>query len=119
MLCCIRVGLEVYIGQYNVNINLNDNGIFGFTYIYGLVGLVVLIVLFVRLIIKSTFVFKKTNNNFYVMYFSMLLLLAYNVIMWYWYAGGTFVLIIMICVLEEEVARIKETGNFAEDMISV
>lgn len=104
---------------YNVNINLNDNGIFGFTYIYGLVGLVVLIVLFVRLLIKSTFVFKKTNNNFYVMYFSMLFLLAYNVIMWYWYAGGTFVLIIMICVLEEEVARIKETGNFAEDMISV
>lgn len=104
---------------YNVNINLNDNGIFGFTYIYGVVGLAVLIALFIRLIIKSVYVFRKTNSNFYVMYFSMLLLLAYNVIMWYWYAGGTFILIIMICLLEEEVARIKEIGDFTEDIISV
>ena len=95
---------------FNININLNDNGIFGFTYIYGLVGLAVLITLFIRLFIKSVYVFKKTNNNFYIMYLSMLLLLAYNIIMWYWYACGTFILIIMICLLEEEVKRIKEFG---------
>lgn len=104
---------------YNVNINLNDNGMFGFTYIYGLVGLMILVILFIRLIVKSVYVFKNTNNNFYIMYFCMLLLLTYNVIMWYWYAGGTFILIIMICILEEAVARIKGIGGFAEEMISV
>lgn len=104
---------------YNVNINLNDNGIFGFTYVYGFVGLAVLLILFIRLIVRSVYVFKKTNNNFFVMYFSMLFLLAYNVIMWYWYAGGTFILIIMICILEEAVACIKKNGNCAEKMVNV
>ena len=93
---------------YNININLNDNGIWGFTYIYGIIGLVLMLILFIKMLYQAFCVYRETNNNFYIMYLSILGILAYNVIMWYWYAGGTFILIIFMCALEEQVANINK-----------
>lgn len=101
---------------YNLNINLNDNGIFGFTYIYGIIGLVILLVLFAKMVVQSIHVYKRTNNNFYIMYLCMIAFMAYNVIMWYWYAGGTFILVLFMCILEENVWKID--SNKEEEWLS-
>ena len=89
----------------NRNIGLNDNGIFGFAYIYGLIGVAVIIVLFVKLGWNAWKYYKKTSNNIFIMYVVMQILLAYNIIFWYWKADGTFIMVLMLAITEELTCR--------------
>lgn len=94
---------------FHLKIGLNDNGIFGYAYIYGVLGATLIIVLFVKALKQALCIFKKKDNNFYLTYLTLLVLFAYNVIMWYWCASGTFLLILLICILEDETLKCRDT----------
>lgn len=85
----------------NRNIGLNDNGIFGFAYIYGLIGIVAIVVLFIKLGRNAWTYYKESNNNIFIMYVIMQIFLAYNIIFWYWQADGTFIMVLMLAITEE------------------
>ena len=94
---------------FHLKMNLNDNGIFGYAYIYGILGAAVIITVFVKMVKQAICVFKEKDNNFYLMYLALILVFAYNVIMWYWFASGTFLLILLICILEDEFQKCRDT----------
>jgi hypothetical protein len=85
---------------YNISINLNDNGMYGFMYIYGIVGVIVVIVLMIRMFKMSYKIFKRTDNTVFLMYMILHVCMSYNIIGWYWWNDGTFILILMLCILE-------------------
>lgn len=88
-------------GFYN-HIYLNDNGIFGFAYIYGLIGIIAIILVVFKLIKIIVPVIKKNSTIIIVlMFFLMQFVASYNVTFWYWKADGTFLLVIMLCVAEQ------------------
>lgn len=91
----IKAGLDM-------NINLNDNGLWGFVYIYGLIGLIFVIILFVKFIRFAFNLFRKKENLFYLMYICFIVILSYNIIFWYWRYDGAFLLIVVLCLLEHE-----------------
>ncbi|WP_022767909.1 O-antigen ligase family protein [Butyrivibrio sp. NC2007] len=86
-------------GLYN-NIFLNDNGLYGFAYIYGIIGLIWYIWLSVKMIICSFKVAKKGDYRF-------LLLVVYlqvvspNIITWYWRPMYSLFLAIMLALMEQ------------------
>lgn len=90
----VRAGLDR-------NIGLNDNGIFGFAYIYGLIGVIAIVILFIKLGKNAWTYYKKSNNNVFLMYVIMQIFLAYNIIFWYWQADGTFIMVLMLAITEE------------------
>ncbi len=81
-------------------IYLNDNGIFGLMYIYGYVGLVVFVLLFIRLAYVAWIIYKEKNVYFMIMYLILLLIQAVNITAWYWQYDGIFVLLIVMCMAE-------------------
>lgn len=88
-------------GFYN-HIYLNDNGIFGFTYIYGLIGVTAVILIVIKTL--KIVLPEIKNIPLYVvvlMFFIMQIVSSYNVTFWYWKADGTFLLVIMLCIAEQ------------------
>lgn len=85
----------------NENINLNDNGMYGFTYIFGLSGVIVISVLVYKFFKTAIYIYKKTGNTIPILYICMNVCLAYNIIFWYWNADGNFLLILMLCYVQQ------------------
>lgn len=106
-----------YKAGFNMNIYLNDNGIFGFGYIYGIVGTMTIIILFIRMFLQSIKIYKIQDNKIYIMYMLMLMLLSYNVIMWYWYPAGTFLLVILMCAMEKTILEDFENKKNIEKVV--
>ena len=91
----------------NDEIYLNDNGIYGYMYIYGTLGVIIVAVLMFKLLKKAIHIFKDNGNTIPLMYLILNICLCYNIIFWYWKADGTFILVIMLCYIEELERRIK------------
>lgn len=88
-------------GFYN-HINLNDNGIFGFAYIYGLIGITTIILIVIKILKIVLSEIKNNSLNVIVLMFVMMqIILSYNITFWYWKADGTFLLVIMLCMAEK------------------
>lgn len=84
------------------HIYLNDNGIFGFTYIYGLIGLAAILFAAIKLLkIVIPEIKKKPTVIIVLMFIMMQIIASYNVTFWYWKADGTFLLVIFLCVAEQ------------------
>lgn len=86
---------------YTSRIYLNDNGVFGFFYIYGLLGLLALGKLFIKMLRGAWFMLKKKNAVVPFSYLVMIAIMAYNIIFWYWHPDGTMLLVLMMCWIEE------------------
>ncbi len=98
------VAAETAAGYYVYNswgYILNDNGIFGFAYIYGALG-----VLWCGwLYIKNLFISFKARKQLcyeYYPYFIYLCLIIVNLLNWYWHITCSIVLCIMLSLLEHD-----------------
>ena len=87
---------------YHLSIGLNDNGMYGFTYIYGLLGVAVIVLVSIKFLKRAYCIYKANGNTIYLMYMILNICLAYNIIFWYWKSDGTFILVLMMCLLEQK-----------------
>ena len=84
------------------HIYLNDNGIFGFAYIYGLIGVIAVILIVIKALKIVLPEIKNNSINVIVLMFIMMQIVSsYNVTFWYWKADGTFLLVIILCIAEQ------------------
>ena len=86
-------------GIYDL-IYLNDNGIYGFTYIYGLFGLAWYIWLSIKMFICSIKALKECDYK-YVLYTVYLQVICANIIWWYWYFSFGLIFTIMLAMMED------------------
>ena len=92
-------------------IYLVDNGIFAFFYVYGLLGLGVVITWVVFLLKKSIYIYIKTENVFPIIFVLFNIILGYNIIFWWWKPEWTFISVIFMCYLEKEVLKIRKSAE--------
>lgn len=86
-------------GLYD-KINLNDNGMYGFAYIYGLLGIAWYIWLSIKMFICS---YKAYKNGIYrfLLYSLFIQIICINIIWWYWRFSFGLVFAIMLAMMEE------------------
>lgn len=95
----------------NKGIYLVDNGIFGFWYVYGFLGVVLIVCLMGRALKMAWHLYQQKEDNVPIMYLGMICLMAYNIIFWYWNADGTFILVLMLCYIEQRYKQSIEEGR--------
>lgn len=81
-------------------IALNDNGLFGFAYIYGIIGLIWYVWLSVKMLICSFKTAKKGDYRF-LLYTVFLQVICANIIWWYWRFSFAIVFTILLAIMEE------------------
>lgn len=90
-------------GIYN-KIYWVDNGIFGFAYFYGLLGVIWVMILFGKIYIMASKVRKKLKCYiFYIMPFYWLIAMYTEM---HWYYNSFFVMTLFICMLEAKFRKI-------------
>jgi O-antigen ligase len=81
---------------------LVDNGIFGFMYIYGILGLLVWFWWFAKIGIISLKLYLHSNTYFSIMYFIALGIMSLTVIHWFWNEDALLILVLFICIIENQ-----------------
>ncbi len=81
-------------------IALNDNGLFGFAYIYGILGLIWYVWLCIKTFVCSFNAAKKGDYRF-LLYTVFLQVICTNIIWWYWRFSFALVFTIMLAIMEE------------------
>lgn len=89
---------------------LGDNGVFGFAFIYGIVGLSWLISLFFYFIKHGLNILKTNNNIIYIMFPIFLILTSINEIHWYWDIGPV-IFAIFIILFNLEISKVEGEKN--------
>jgi hypothetical protein len=84
----------------NNNIYLNDNGIFGFAYIYGIIGIIWYVWLTIKMFICSFKAVSKGDYRF-LLFTVYLQVICVNIIHWYWRFSFVVVFTIMLVLMEE------------------
>lgn len=80
--------------------SLNDNGIFGYAYVYGMLGLTFVGILVLKIIIDSIRVYIRTSSLFPISYITFLIPIAYNIIFWWWKPDSTLLLGIYLAIVD-------------------
>ena len=91
---------------------LPDNGIIGFVYIYGLLGIVWVFILFYKIINASYFCYRKEKNLFFLVYFIFEIGNLYIGMHWYYYYTLPFILVLVL--LNLKYCELKKKGKFNE-----
>ncbi len=91
---------------------LADNGVLGFFYIYGLVGMIWLGQLFIRLIKGSWNLYRTSNCYFFLLYFIFETANLYIGMHWYYYYFLPFVMVIIL--LDYDTHCIKTYGRILD-----
>ena len=91
---------------------LADNGIIGFAYIYGLLGIVWVFILFYKIINASYFCYRKEKNLFFLVYFIFEIGNLYIGMHWYYYYTLPFILVLVL--LNLKYCELKKKGEFNE-----
>lgn len=95
----------------NENYFLADNGIIGFLYIYGIVGIIWLILFFIKIFRCSIYVYKEKQNIFYITYCIFEIGNLYIGMHWYYYYTVPFILAIILLDYDVEKIKEKEKNN--------
>lgn len=82
-------------GYYN-SIVLADNGIFGFVYCFGVIGLIWIVELYIQNYKKAIFLYRKNKTYIYLMYLIFETGNLYMGMHWYYYYTLPFVLILTL-----------------------
>lgn len=90
---------------------LNDNGIFGFMYMYGGLGLFWAAWRYITSIKKGIRIKKCLNKYTYMMYSIYTIVISASLIHWYWQRSTCFLMILMWIVIQEEITNLKEERN--------
>ena len=86
----------------NESVLLVDNGIFAFTYVYGIIGLIAVIILFSKML-RLAWMLYKVQNKYIGLVFSIFnIAIIYNIAFWWWKSPWTIIMIIMMCKMEHE-----------------
>lgn len=101
---------SVVMSRYDKGYYFNDNGIIGFYYLYGAIGVMWLIIFFIYMLKKGYYLYKKKNNYCYLGYS------IYNIItcitMLYCYAqNGAFYLTVILVILQYETNQDDNLNN--------
>lgn len=86
---------------------LEDNGIFAFFYVYGFVGLAIVLIFFFYLLRQSIIVMKRIGDPMYLCIAVFCLISSYNIIFWWWKQDWTFIILLLICCCETRVKELK------------
>ena len=78
---------------------LVDNGVFGFIYIYGGVGIIWIAALWTKLIKMSRKVFENKNITYFLLFYLFFIVTCINELHWY-YDSGIGVFILSLCILD-------------------
>lgn len=95
-----------YSGISN-DIFLVDNGIFAFTYVYGLFGLAAVGCLWARMLIDSLRLCLDGGDVIYLMYVIASVVMCQNIIFWWWQGGWMLLFPLMYCSLETEISKLE------------
>lgn len=82
-----------------------DNGIFGFVYSYGLLGIVFVATLFFKSMKLALKLCKSRGELLPFMFILLNIVLSYNIVFWWWKGEWVFSLIFFVCYLETEISR--------------
>ena len=82
-----------------------DNGIFGFIYSYGLLGVIFAATLFLKSIKLALKFFNNRGELLPFMFILLNIVLSYNIVFWWWKSEWVFCLIFCVCYLETEKSR--------------
>ena len=92
-------------GMFN-KIYLVDNGIFGFMYIYGSLGILWFVTLWYKMITCGYKIMKKNKNIVYFLFATFFVITSIDEAHWYWQSGFC-ILVIFILMLEYETKKLK------------
>ena len=95
-----------YSGISN-DIFLVDNGIFAFTYVYGLFGLAAVCYLWVRMLFDSLRLCLGGGDAIYLMFVIASVVMCQNIIFWWWQGGWMLLFPLMYCSLETEMSKLE------------
>ncbi len=84
---------------YYKRMYLIDNGVFGFIYIYGGVGIIWIAALWTKLIKMSRKVFENKNITYFLLFYLFFIVTCINELHWY-YDSGIGVFILSLCILD-------------------
>lgn len=82
-----------------------DNGIFGFVYSYGILGVFFAITIFLRSMKLALKCCHDRGELLPFMFTLLNIILSYNIVFWWWKSEWIFSLVILICYLEMENSR--------------
>lgn len=81
-------------------IAIGDNGIFSFAYVYGIIGIIAVILWFAKMLRMAWRLYKEQNEYIYLMFVIFNIALMYNIAWWWWQYHWTFITVIMMCKME-------------------
>lgn len=90
----------VIISKYNKGYYFNDNGLIGFYYLYGIIGVLWIMALFLIILKKSYFLYKK-NNYSYLGYSLYTVITSYTLLTCYNQTGAFFIVILLVSLDSE------------------
>ena len=79
---------------------LNDNGIYGFAFMYGLIGMIWIIDIVIRCLKYGINIYKKYNDYLIFLYICYNIIVCMNMASWYWSVNGWFTLIYMFAIID-------------------
>ncbi|APZ46548.1 hypothetical protein BW723_09720 [Polaribacter reichenbachii] len=82
------------------NMFLVDNGLFGFFFVYGALGLSLILSVYYKLLKFSIKIRKKVNDQFHLYLVIFIIFLSYNIIFWWWKPAWTLLLVILMSYVE-------------------
>lgn len=100
---------------YSERMGLVDNGVFAFHYVYGLIGLIVLIKWFVKLYACAWKIYTKTKKSIYLMFMIFSTIISYNITFWWHKPAWTLWMVIMMGLMEYEIGRINNGGLYEQE----
>lgn len=92
---------KIMSGQ-NEKVLLVDNGIFAFVYVYGILGLIAVIIWFVKMFRLAWKLYTTKNRYIYLMFIVFNIAMMYNITFWWWKYAWTIIMVIMMCKMEYE-----------------
>lgn len=98
-----------YFAGFSYNYFLVDNGFFAYAFVYGLLGLVPVIIVWVKMLVQSVRFAFRGGSPLYLMYVCLSLVMAQNIIFWWWQRGWMLLLPLMFCSLMCEAGELSAT----------
>ena len=79
---------------------LNDNGIYGFAFMYGLIGMIWVFDIVIRCLKYGINIYKRYNDYLIFLYICYNIIVCMNMASWYWSVNGWFTLIYMFAIID-------------------
>lgn len=96
--------------------NLNDNGLFGFVYMYGLVGAVWAICMYYNIIRKSYLYYKHEGQSGFFILAIYLVAISATLIHWYWTRSALLTLVIIWEIIQNNFEIDSSNSGFKPEL---